>query len=409
MKIGILGQGFVDWGGGLDFLRMVSASLHCADPAIEQHVLVPTRGPMIALRAARDRARTLLGKPSNQSARPSREHIERAFVESGAQLHSIDLGPRAIASAARRLGLDVLLPSITPLPARMAQPWIGYLFDFQHKHLPQFFSPEERAKRDAAFERMLREAGTIVVNAQDVAKDVARYYPQANARLFALPFAPAPGNDWFDQSPADVQARHGLKVPYFIICNQFWKHKDHETAFDAFARVARDHPDVALVCTGSTSDYRYPEYFGQLMARAEQNGIAHRIHVLGMIPKLDQVALIRGAIALVQPTLFEGGPGGGAVYDSVSLGVPSIVSDIPVNCEISEPTVSYFSASDPAMLADKMARALTSGQPAPALAANLIAQGLERRARCGEFLLQAIAHAREAKNAALPAVPRPRP
>jgi glycosyltransferase involved in cell wall biosynthesis len=52
---------------------------------------------------------------------------------------------------------------------------------------------------------------------------------------------------------------------------------------------------------------------------------------------------MRRAIAVVQPTLFEGGPGGGSAYDSVALGLPLILSDISVNKEvISDHSVTYF-------------------------------------------------------------------
>ena len=45
---------------------------------------------------------------------------------------------------------------------------------------------------------------------------------------------------------------------------------------------------------------------------------------------------------MLQPTLFEGGPGGGATFDAVALGVPSILSDLPVNLEINDPIVTFF-------------------------------------------------------------------
>ena len=38
-----------------------------------------------------------------------------------------------------------------------------------------------------------------------------------------------------------------------------------------------------------------------------------------MINKKDQLSLIRSAKALIQPTLFEGGPGGGSCRDAISL------------------------------------------------------------------------------------------
>jgi glycosyltransferase involved in cell wall biosynthesis len=269
---------------------------------------------------------------------------------------------------------------------------VGYIADFQHKNLPQFFTERECAKRDQAFAKMLKSADAVLVNAKDVVKDIERYYPSRRARVFAMPFSPAPSIHAFSVDPEEAARRYNVRGPYFIICNQFWKHKDHGTAFKAFAAIAHRHPELLLVCTGETSDFRFPGYFDQLMHLARQMGVVDRILPLGMISKLDQLALLRGAVALVQPTLFEGGPGGGAVYDAVALGTRSIVSDIPVNTEIDEPTVTYFKAGDIGALAAAMEATMATCDVTPPLAdpLELVQRGLERRRACGEVLLEAL-------------------
>lgn len=39
-------------------------------------------------------------------------------------------------------------------------------------------------------------------------------------------------------------------------------------------------------------------------------------------------------MGLIQPSLFEGGPGGFSVYEAIAMGKPILVSDIKVNKEI---------------------------------------------------------------------------
>jgi glycosyltransferase involved in cell wall biosynthesis len=394
-RLGLLAHGFASWGGGLDFLRGIATALSHADPDVELYVLAPIRGPLVAVRNLRDAARGLLGRSNMGAHRPQVAHLERALADTGAILHRIDSGPRALARAAARLRLDALLPAIAPQPSANT-PWVGYIFDFQHKHLPQFFSEDERQTRDREFGRMLAEAPAVIVNARDVVKDINAYYPGHRARVYAMPFSPAPAGDAFSVEIADACRRYGVQGPYFIVCNQFWKHKDHGTAFRAFAQVARRHPGLKLVCTGATWDYRFPDHFDQLMTQAASDGVAHRILAMGLIPKPDQLALLRGAVALVQPTLFEGGPGGGAVYDAVSVGQRSLVSDIPVNTEIDEPGVNFFEAGAPASLAAGMEAALATPAPAAMDPAALIARGIERRRACGHVLLQAVDFVREA-------------
>ena len=271
---------------------------------------------------------------------------------------------------------------------------MGYIFDFQHKHLPHFFSEAERARRDADFGLMLDKAKVVVVNARDVIDDIERFHPNRQAKVVALPFSPAPTRDAFVLDVHEARRKHEVVGPYFIICNQFWKHKDHATAFRAFAAIAKRYPDLSLVCTGATSDYRFPSHFQQLMEQAARDGVAERIRVLGLIPKPEQLALLRGAVALIQPTLFEGGPGGGSVYDAVALGQHSIVSDIRVNREISEDTVTFFPVGEPEALSSCMEQALDAWPRRTTDQSELVRLGQFRRRQCGIALLQAIYEAR---------------
>ena len=398
-RIGIMAQGFADWGGGLDFLGLTVRSLRIAKPEVELHVLVPTHGAFAQLLNLRNWALRKLGNRSVDD-RPDSSHFECAFAETGVHIHRIGLGSYALATACRRLGLEGLIPAINPLPLT-GLPWVGYIADLQHKRLPQFFTERECAKRDQSFLKMLTFADAVIVNAKDVVNDIDLYFPNRRARVFSMPFSPAPAHDAFSVVPEDAARRYQVRGHYFIICNQFWKHKDHATAFKAFAAIANRHSDLSLVCTGATSDYRFPGYFDELMREAQSFGVADRILVLGLIPKLDQLALLRGAVALIQPTLFEGGPGGGSVFDSIAMGKRSIISDISVNMEIFEHTVTYFTAGDADDLAAAMELAMATCELKDVLtdSSELIRAGLERRRACGEFLLEALDYVTKVRHA----------
>lgn len=399
MRIGILGHGFMTWGGGIDFLRAVASSLLQADKTIELHVLLPTSGPRLAarnaLRSSYHGARALFGRKVAVPQPMDARHIAELAngLESGLALHAIDSGAAAIARAGRMLSLDVVIPAITPLPTGFPLPWVGYVFDFQHRYLPEHFTSTERTQRDVQFSAMLGSARAVIVNARSVAADIARFHPDASARVFALPFSAAPQNVWLQ--PSESPARRygiGIGTSYFIVCNQFWKHKDHATVFAAFAQIASKYPDVDLVCTGATDDYRDPDHFASLRIEIARDKLSDRVHILGMVPKVDQIGLMKSALALIQPTLFEGGPGGGAVYDAVSLGLRCLVSDIDVNRELDEPEIEFFPAGNAAALAESM-RNLLSRRATPAPNHELLAaRGRARRAACGARLLAAINH-----------------
>jgi glycosyltransferase involved in cell wall biosynthesis len=255
------------------------------------------------------------------------------------------------------------------MPRDCPVPWVGYIYDFQHRYLTEFFSEAERQARDVAFERMLQTAPVVLCNSETVRKDAQRYHPGGRSEIVALPFVSIPRQEWFEADPAAVQRKYHLPTRYFIICNQFWLHKDHPTALRAYAEFLSHggDPEVSLVCTGSQEDYRAPGYFASIKDLIVDLKIEGRVYLLGHIPKLDQMALLRGSIALVQPTLFEGGRGGGAVYDALAAGVPALVSDIKVNIELGPDHCQFFTQRDPSSLAKLMLGAAGSALTRPGL------------------------------------------
>jgi glycosyltransferase involved in cell wall biosynthesis len=396
MRIGILGHDFITWGGGVDFLRTVIDSL-LVSPRAEQaefHLLIPDSGPRLRWRRFRRRLkaakRRIMGQTPPADHAPSREILIEAFAgfQSRLRIQHIDIGRRALARATRQLAVDAVIPAVHSLGASFPRPWVAYAYDFQHKYFPKNFPPDDCRSRDEHFAELLTQARAVIVNARAAAADIARFVPQATARVFALPFAPSPNPDWFEDQP-ETFSRYSVSPPYFIVSNQFWAHKDHATAFEAFRRLAADQAGVSLVCTGSTAGSRDPEYFPRLMNEVQSWGLGVRVRVLGLIPKRDQIELMKHACAVIQPTLFEGGPGGGAVYDAVALDVPAIVSDIPVNREIEARGLEFFPAGNAEVLVAKMRTRLAT----PHQRRNceeLIALGRRSRTACGEVLWSAI-------------------
>jgi len=397
MKIGILAHDFITWGGGVDFLRFTADSL-LSCPRSEQaefYLLIPDAGLRLRWRRFRKRLKAAKRKILRQSPppadhAPSQEIVLKAFVEfqNRLRVEHLNIGRRALICATRRLKLDVVLPAVHSLGNDFPCPWVAYAYDFQHRYFPQNFSLEDCLSRDGHFSELLTQARAVIVNARAAAADIARFVPQATARVFALPFAPAPSPDWFEEHP-QILPRYGIAPPFFIISNQFWAHKDHATAFEAFRMVAAENPQITLVCTGSTAGARDPDHVTRLLAQLKDWGLDQRVRILGLIPKRDQIEIMKHACAVIQPTLFEGGPGGGSVYDAVSLDVPAIVSDIPVNLEVSGSAVEFFPAGNAVALAESMkARLAAPHQKAPP--SDLLANGRRQRAACGAMLWDAI-------------------
>lgn len=384
MKVGILGQDFLSWGGGIGFIVLVTQAIAAADPAADIHLFLPLGT------ASKNHQRAAVQGVSDG---PSRELILDAFggLKGRVALHIIDETQIAMQEALRSTAVEAVLPTMHPLPSTLGVPWVGYLYDFQHRYLPTLFTAEEIDRRNTAFQKMAMMASAVIVNSRKVRSDIEAFVPGATAKIFVMPFAPFldPGLVFEDD------AQSGQARPYFMICNQFWIHKDHGTAIRAFAQIANQYPHIDLLCTGSLNDYRAPDYVPSLQDEIARLGLATRVKLLGMVTKNRQMQLLKNSLGLIQPTLFEGGPGGGAVYDAVALGVPALVSDIEVNREVDCGDVRFFKAGDPGQLARFMVDLLLNLPPQRPDRLTLLASGQARLAKCGAVLLEALAYVRK--------------
>jgi glycosyltransferase involved in cell wall biosynthesis len=394
LNIGLYIDDLYGWQGGRDLCFMMHDSLRSCVAENEQLVVVTAREPdgpfRRALRVAKHTAthwpqnwrwmrEELFRKRKEANLRKDfGQSVRLAWLRPGAQeFHSWTAGD---------LGSSIG-PFRNPPAGSDKLAWLGYLPDCQHKYLPQFFSAEECEKRDREYEQLLHSASVVVVNSTNARDDLNRFYAPYSAEVVSLPFSSSPDASWFAVDAASVRSRYGLERDYFICCNQFWIHKNHGLILDAL-RIAKERGrDFVVVCTGETNDVRDAGYFGRLMERAKELKVETRFVVLGLIPKEDQIGLLKSAIAVVQPTLFEGGPGGGAAYEGIALGKRVLLSDIPVNREIAGHSVVYFDPTDANALFEVMASC--SDVPAAPDPEELMRIGRERRIECGRVLLSA--------------------
>ena len=395
-RIAFLAAGFIQWTGGLDFLRLCVAGIASVLPGTTWPVLVPDdtvgqRALALAV-ATKRRLFSLAGVKPAVTPHVSKDHLRDAISTTGCsiEMHSYYGSLQGLSRAMRNLDAEVVLPSMMSLSRHFLQPWIGYIPDLQHKRLPDNFSRRERRERDRNFSALLADARAVIVNSKSVVRDIEEFYPQSKATLFSLPFCPPANPAPLDDIGEEALCPHALPEKFFIISNQFWVHKSHQTAFDAL-RLVRNagFPDVHILCTGNPHDYRAPGYVDRLKAGIARDGLTDRIHFLGMIPKRHQLAIMRRSVAVVQPTLFEGGPGGGALYDGVSTATPVILSDIDVNREADLGVIEFFRAGSAEDLAQKMVAALRNPPQRLSLEATL-SMLRQRQRQMGETLLRII-------------------
>jgi len=254
-----------------------------------------------------------------------------------------------------RENIYTLILTVNDSVKDLSLPVFCYLFDCQHKYFPDLFSDEEIKNRDLYFKSMLNSYSRVLVNAISVKDDLIKFYNANPEHIYTLPFTPKLDINYLVNNEKIIE-KYKLPKRFFMISNQFWVHKNFETAYHALAELIKDdnYKDVKLICTGKMEDYRMPDYINDLQKMRIDLQLDNQIINLGFIPKTDQIEIMKKSIALVQPTLFEGGPGGGSVWDALSLGIPSIMSDIVTNKEIKNELAIFFQTKNSDDLASKM-------------------------------------------------------
>jgi glycosyltransferase involved in cell wall biosynthesis len=229
---------------------------------------------------------------------------------------------------------------------------LAWIPDLQHRHLPALFSKAELAVRDRLFEDTLRLSQAVVLSSVATRDDVERFYPGHGKKLRVLRFVDCSSPAVGASSRADLEARYDFNGPYFVLPNQYWVHKNHGVVLESLDLLKRQGRRVVVLSTGSTSDYRNELYFGGLMRRRAELGLEAEYRVLGLVPYQDLAGLLRHAVAVVNPSRFEGWST--TVEEAKSLGKQIILSDLPVHREQGPERGRFFDPDDAKQLAGEL-------------------------------------------------------
>lgn len=243
---------------------------------------------------------------------------------------------------------DVIFPFPIDTTLQQTVCWIP---DFQEKHLPHFFSKEELAYRQQQHEYYIDKFHHILFSSEAARTDFHTFYPDAKNRTHVVHFAVFP-----PPRPAllasDILKKYGLPKRFFYCPNQFWVHKNHITVIEAIAQLAENGVRVSVAFSGKEHDHRSPQHAESLRQMARDRGVADLIHFLGFLPRDEQMVLFDTAIAIVQPSLFEGWST--VIEDAKTVSQYVIASALPANMEQISVNAEFFDPTKPQELASKL-------------------------------------------------------
>jgi glycosyltransferase involved in cell wall biosynthesis len=264
-----------------------------------------------------------------------------------------------LADIFERAGIHALFP-VPPCDA-LGIPFIFWISDLQYRHHPEFYPAETAAWFETYNRRHAPSAARILVMSQSVLDDVRRFFPEWVSKTRVVRVPSVPTNEWWATTPVEASALYRLPPRYFVISNQVAAHKNHRTIIEAM-RILRDRGvAVPLMCTGRTEDYRDPSFFPALCEDLARDGMDAQVRFLGVVPRPHHIAILRGAVCVLQPSIFEGW--GLAVADAKALARPILASDIAAHREQQHPDARYLPICEPEAWATAMAEALREARP----------------------------------------------
>jgi glycosyltransferase involved in cell wall biosynthesis len=250
-------------------------------------------------------------------------------------------------------------------------PGILTIYDLQHIHYPEFFTPAEWEERERLYRESIQAAHHGMCISEFTRQDVHRQYGIPLDKLSTVWIIPS-RQVWRqlqDQERRALLVRMGLTAPFLFFPAHCWPHKNHARLVEAIQMIASELPrDLKLILTGRPFPADHPAVHA-----IREHGLEQRIVHLGYRSPLEVRALFQGCLGLVFPSLFEGF--GMPVAEALIAGKPVACSNVTSLPEIAGDAALML---DPHDTQDMAARLLELATRAD-LRAELSERALRRR------------------------------
>ena len=396
LRIGVVDQTAAGWVAAAVYSRTILSSLDsaCNSAGVELFFLSGGSDERDAgLRAKRMRLASTDYLPAEKQLRKLFGLKEKSRALRGeARLRKLLRlrGDSDLFGLAQHNSINVLLPLLDLPPWRIVPGTIGWIPDFQHLHLPQFFGPQDLQQRNATFRRLAEKATVVMLSSEAAHDDFAQFAPDHAGKARVIPFPSLLAFDDLNDDPVATRNKFNLPEKFALVANQFWAHKNHALVVQALAQLKSTGLRVSVVMTGLPSDHRDPanKNFSALLQAIAAAGLNDQITILGLVPYNDLVNLMRTATLIIQPSRFEGWST--VVQDAVALGRPLLCSDIAVHREQVPRALGFFPTDRADVLAELLEANWNKLSPGPnlLLEQNSLAAERDFSTRHGQSLLK---------------------
>lgn len=206
------------------------------------------------------------------------------------------------------------------IPTRANPSTVLTVHDVQYLTYPEYFSPLKLRYLRSRVPASVRRATCVAVPSHYVGDSLVAAYGVSPSSVHVVRHGIEAGLGAHATDESQLRRRFDLgAAPVLVFPAITHPHKNHEFLLELLAHEWRDE-DFVVVFAGGQG--RAEE---QVMARARELGVAHRIRRIGRVDAHDRDGLIALADALVFPSRYEGF--GAPVIEAMALGTPVIASN----------------------------------------------------------------------------------
>ncbi len=219
---------------------------------------------------------------------------------------------------------------------------------------------EERSSMKRLRLQMLRRQMWQVLSACDgsiaFSDDTRRRIREKLGDLLHTPAVVHHAIDWGEAERQSVVSfyelrQRGIRQPYLLYVSQFHRYKNVVRLVKAFAPVATNHPQLQLVLVGAAAD---SSYWNEVTETTAALGLTERVVHVPALPREQLIALYRGALGFVQPSLAE--TCSFPLLEALALGIPAAVANSTAMPEMAGEAAIYFDPQNVNEMADAMER-----------------------------------------------------
>jgi glycosyltransferase involved in cell wall biosynthesis len=231
---------------------------------------------------------------------------------------------------------------------------IHWLVDFNSRVFKDHYQDAGKSMNNYQENITSQKGEKVILSSIALKNELEMYLPNYKCDISILKFASSipviSENDI-----ATAKMKYNIRVPYFMSPNQFWQHKNQEVVLKAIKVIKQSNPEFKfkVLFTGSLLVTRGKgRYADHLCSLINEYHVSDYIEFLGVVERKEQIALMKGSIALIQPSLYEGWST--LVEEAKALNQYILLSDLPVHREQTDRNVTFFDPCDENRLAEIM-------------------------------------------------------